>query len=235
MTLYAYNRHLGCELPVLATFNRKDGQHCVYGDVIPAFADVLRRRIEDDRQNVIVVAGDTGSGKSTFALHMCYEMGGKRWDLRSNYIYDVNDLKTKLDRSKPSPISLFDEGSISLNSNNSMKGDDKMLVALFDTMRSRHWTTFICIPKIEMLNKRIREVHVDYVCRCPIQPVISGYESRGFIQIYKHIRREWGEDYDKLIATGIYPPLDDKTQRLYAAVKASAQARLIDQFVAAEG
>lgn len=234
MTVYAYNKFLECELPVVATFRRKDGLHCVYNEVIPAFADVLRRRIEDDRQNVIAVTGETGSGKSSFAIQMCYAMGGKRWDLRSNYIYDVNDLKAKLDRARPSPISLFDEGSISLNSNNSMRGDDKMLVALFDTMRSRHWTTFICIPDIGMLNKRIREVHVDYVCRCPIQSVISGYDPRGFIQIYKRIRREWSDGYDKLIATGIYPPLDKKTERLYGAVKASAQARLIDQFVTSE-
>lgn len=234
MTVYAYNRFLNCELEVLATFNRKDGQHCVYNNLISAFAAMLAERIEDDRQNVIVVTGETGSGKSTFALQMCYAMGGKRWDLRSNYIYDVADLKTKLDRPKPSPISLFDEGSISLNSNNSMRGDDKMLVALFDTMRSKHWTTFICIPRIGMLNKRIREVHVDYVCRCPIQPVLPGYEPRGFIQIYKRVKREWVDDYDRLIATGIFPPLDKRIDRLYRAVKASAQARLIDQFVAQE-
>lgn len=143
----------------------------------------------------------------------------------------MEDLKNKLSDPNSSPISLFDEGSISLNSNNSMRNDDKMLVALFDTMRSLGWTSVICIPSIDSLNKRIREYHMDYQLICPAMPLISGYDTRGFGQIFEHRLRNFGRPYNKLIATTLYKPLPPRIDAEYQRIKREHQDRLIQQFI----
>lgn len=230
MTVIAYNNYLEANLEVVASYKWAGEDKLIYADALPAFAAVLKQRIKDHLQNVIVVTGSTGSGKSTLAIQLCRAME-PRWKISENYIYSVDDLKEKLDTGGGSPISLFDEGSISLNSNNSMKADDKMLVALFDTMRSRGWTSIICIPSIDSLNKRIREFHTDYLIKCPAQPLVRGYGRRGIAQIFEHQIRDFQKPYDKLIATTLYKPLKPKLAEEYAIIKAAHQDRLIQRFI----
>lgn len=229
-TLYAYNRDLKADLKVVGTYDYGGKTRLIYADGLDALAAVLKQRIKDKRQNVIVVQGSTGSGKSTFAIQLARAMDPK-WDLAKNYIYGVEDLKRKLADPKSSPISLFDEGSIALNSNNSMRDDDKKLVLLFDTMRSLGWTSIICIPSIKNLNKRVREYHVDYMCMCPSYPLVRGFETRGFAQIYIRMPRDWQDPYYRMIATLIYPPLKPSQQARYDEIKLAHQMDLIEDFI----
>lgn len=229
-TIYAYNRDLKADLTVVGSYDYGGTTRLIYSDGLEAFAAVLKQRIKDKRQNVIVVQGSTGSGKSTFAIQLARAMDPK-WDLAKNYIYGVEDLKRKLADPKSSPISLFDEGSIALNSNNSMRNEDKHLVLLFDTMRSLGWTSIICIPSMQNLNKRVREYHVDFMCMCPSYPLIRGYDTRGFVQIYIRMPRDWHDPYYRMIATLIYPPLKPSHQAKYDEIKLSHQMDLIQAFI----
>lgn len=230
MTVTAYNNYLEARMSVVGSYVWNGHDVLIYDDALPAFAKILKRRIKHRLQNVIVVTGSTGSGKSTLAIQLCRAMDSK-WGIADNYIYDVEDLKNKLSDPGSSPISLFDEGSISLNSNNSMRNDDKMLVALFDTMRSLGWTSVICIPSIDSLNKRIREYHMDYQLICPSRPLITGYDTRGFGQIFEHRLRDFGRPYNKLIATTLYKPLPPRIDTEYQRIKREHQDRLIQQFI----
>lgn len=230
MSVWAYNRHLETELEVIAQYQQGGETHLIYKDARPAFAQLLRDRIKDDRQNVVFCGGATGSGKSTFAVQMC-GLVDKNWDLEANYIYDIADLRAKLD-SPQSDVSLFDEGSVSLNAGNSMRSDDKQLAVLFDTMRSLKWTTFIVAPRIAAINKRVRETHVEYLCQVPSSPIIPGYDPRGCVQIYHKIQSDWSDKtYWQLIATTLFPKLTPRAQREYDAIKKEHQMRLLADFI----
>ena len=236
MAYYAHNNYLDADMEVVGSYKQGGQRRLIYSDVLPAFSGVLKERVKSDHQNVIVITGGTGTGKSTLAVQLCNELskslGEGRWKIGENYIYSVDDLKTKLrDREYSSSINLFDEGSISLNSNNSQRSEDKMMVALFDTMRTLGWTSIICIPHIDSLNKRIRLYHMDYRLICPNRELMKGYGIRGFAQVYRHILRDFGQPYDKLVATTTFKPLKNKQATEYSAIKRQHQDMLIDDFI----
>lgn len=224
----AYNKYFGCELPIV--YSDASGL-VVYKDLLKPFAKTLKARIKDNHQNTILIEGRTGSGKSTAAIELCYLLEPK-WSLEDNYIYSANDLKKKLkNQDNCSPISLLDEGSVSLNSNNSQRTDDKRLTVLMDTCRSLGWTTLICIPNRNDLNKRIRENHIDFLIKCPNEPVIPGYSKRGFCTLYAHVYRDWCSDYWHPIGITIFNKMDKKTQTLYEKIKKEHQMELINKFI----
>ena len=236
MPYYAHNNYLDADMEVVGSYRQGGARRLIYADVLPPFAQVLKDRLKDDHQNVIVITGGTGTGKSTLAIQICNEMakalGERKWQVADNYIYSVEDLKLKLkEADSSSSINLFDEGSISLNSNNSQRSEDKMMVALFDTMRTLGWTSVICIPHIDSLNKRVRLYHMDYRIICPNRELMPGYGVRGFAQLYKHILRDFGKPYDKLIATTTFTKLKPKQDEQYNTIKRLHQRQLIDEFI----
>lgn len=227
MTYVAHNSYFDRDLEIVALDNNGDP---IYSDLLTPFAEMLKKRIRSKRQNIIAVVGGTGSGKSTLAIQLCRRIDYK-WDLADNYIYSTEDLKRKLSRPDSSPINLFDEGSVSLNSSNSMQKDDKMMVVLFDTMRSRGWTTVICIPSLDSLNKRIRTYHLDYLIMCPNSTPLRGYDKRGFAKIYEHVLRDWGQPWDKPIGTTLFDKLPPRIDKEYQAIKTEHQNLLIQRFI----
>lgn len=227
MTYVAHNSYFDRDLEIVALDNNGDP---IYSDLLTPFAEMLKKRIRSKRQNIIAVVGGTGSGKSTLAIQLCRRIDYK-WDLAENYIYSTEDLKRKLSRPDSSPINLFDEGSVSLNSSNSMQKDDKMMVVLFDTMRSRGWTTIICIPSLDSLNKRIRTYHLDYLIMCPNTTPLRGYDKRGFAKIYEHVLRDWGQPWDKPIGTTLFDKLPPRIDKEYQGIKTEHQNLLIQRFI----
>ena len=228
MAFYTQIPQLG-KAEVLTTY--ANNQKTIIKDVCGVFAKALNKRCKQDFQNIVVVDGGTGSGKSTFAIRLARAID-PNWKLSENYIYNVNDLKQKLENPRASPVSLFDEGSIILSSKNSLRGDDKEIIGLFDTMRTRHWTTIICCPSMFSLNKTLRTTHIDFRCLCPSESPIYGYQSRGFVHIHGHRRGDWNNnDFFPYLTTGVFDKLPRAIQTEYNEIKNLKQARLINDFI----
>ena len=191
-------------------------------------------------QCIIVFEGGTGSGKSTAAITFAKTLDPD-WSISDNYIYSLEDLQKKLDRAKKgenvSPISLFDEAVVSLNSRNANRSQDKEMVILFNTMRSLGWITLLCVPSIFDLNKAIRSTHVDFKIRCPDKPLLKGYDRRGYLEFSIAKRSEYsrtGEPYWYLFSTGIYHQLKPKWDEEYQRLKREKQELLLDKFIERE-
>lgn len=236
MRYHAYCKAFEKDLEVVATYTRDGRIEPVYRDAFPAFAEVLKGRIASKHQNVVLITGRTGSGKSTVAINLARCINPK-WQLEPNYIYSTEDLKAKLgkygdgrSRRRVDPVSLFDECAISLNSKNALKKDDKTMVALFDTMRSLGWTSLLCIPNIDNLNKSVRESHIDYMIMCPNRSPVPGYDPRGFAEIYRHVYRDWGKSYYRLEAVTLTKRLPPVTQTEYDKIKLQHQLKLLKDF-----
>lgn len=209
----------------------RDGEYCIYSDMLKVLAKRLKDRLKKHYQNVIVVCGPTGSGKSTLALNLIYELNPD-WDIGENYIYDVSDLARKLaHKERADKISLYDEGSVSFNSLNHARKGDKEQVILLDTCRSLGWTTIICIPSLNDLNKRIRDHLIDYVLMCPGKPLEFGLETRGFFELYKPHRNPWASStYFELQGAGIYDKLPARIDDEYQRIKFEHQMKLLNDF-----
>lgn len=209
----------------------------IYSDAFDVFIDVLAKRIRNHQQNVIHVSGDTGSGKSSLTIQLCYELAKKLrvpFDLQKDYIYSVDDLWNKLEDPNASPISLIDEAALVLNSKRSQSNDSVDIVNLFNTMRSRGWSTFLVSPSLDQINKDVRVTHVDFALYCSSEDnsFLPGY-GRGFFEISKkskpRFRKKTGGDgiFWVLLATGVFEELPKKIDEIYQPIKANAQSVLL--------
>lgn len=224
----------GHTLDLIGTYGQ-NGDKPIYSNLLDVLAMVLQDRIKASYQNVVVATGGTGSGKSTSLINLAYKME-RDWQMSPNFIYANRDLKRKMRDLSGSPISLFDEGSVSLNSYNSQRAEDKALSILFDTMRTLGWTTLIALPRWEDLNSRVRANHVDFRIICPRKAPLMGYSARGFFHLYrKHIYELSGKIYWQFLGTGIFKPLPPRRQREYDELKRAKQLQLIEEFVNSDG
>lgn len=236
-TPYYNSRWNGRKQHAVGFYKKHSSTILIGSDTIDIFAKILKQRVRQNYQNVIVIEGGTGSGKSSAAIRLAKTMDPK-WSITDNYIYSLADLKAKLDRAekgeKVSPISLFDEAVVSLNSRNANRVQDREMTILINTMRSKGWTTILCIPSIFDLNKSIRATHVDYKIRCPDKPLLKGYDRRGFLEFSKAKRSEYtrtGEPYWYLFAAGVYPPLEPAWDEEYQKLKNQRQDELLNKFI----
>jgi len=218
----------------------------VYSDTFDIFVKVLAKRIKNHQQNVIIANGDTGSGKSTLVIEMCYELAktlNVPFDLVNekgepkDYIYSVDDLWAKIEDPNASPISLIDEAALVLNSKRSQSNDSLDVVNLFNTMRSRGWTTFLVSPGLYQINKDVRITHADFVLYCSSEDdsFIPGV-GRGLFEVSKAKRTRFakkngGEPYYVLLSTGIFKELPKKIDEIYQPLKQDAQRKLMHNLV----
>ena len=225
--IYGGNTYFGVELPIY----HADLQRgiVVYDDLLTPLAAEMKQNIKDHHQNTVLIEGRTGSGKSTIALRLC-KLLDKQWSLEHDYIYSALDLKRKLKNPGACPVNLLDEGSVSLNSYNTLRSDDKMMTVLMDTWRSKGMSTIICMPNQKDLNNRIKNNHLDYLIKCPVTSPIPGTSPRGFFELYTHEYRDWGKDYWKLRGRSHFDKLDKKTQTEYDTIKLQHQDELIQKF-----
>ena len=213
----------------------------IYSDAFDVFISVLAKRIKNHQQNVVHIAGGTGSGKSTLTIRMCYALAkklGVPFDLRKDYIYSVDDLWNKLEDPKASPISLIDEAALVLNSKRSQSSDSVDIVNLFNTMRSRGWTTFLVSPSLDQINKDVRVTHVDFSLYCSSEDdsFIPGF-GRGMFEISKKSKPRYAKSktgdgiYWVLLATGVFKELPKRIDDIYQPIKNNAQSVLIANMI----
>lgn len=205
----------------------------IYSDLLEGFAEHLRARVRAHYQNVVAFVGGTGSGKSTAAYRTCMYVD-PYFTLKGNYIYDTEDLARKLKEppSEVSPVNFIDEGSVLLNSNKHSTREATDITVIFDTMRSRGFTSLICIPELRSLNNRIRDDHLNYLVVCGEKAPIKGFSKRGFCKLFMKTRPSTFKNsvFWKPVAWGVYEPLPPKADAEYQDYKRRAQERLLDGF-----
>lgn len=234
------NRHTGRKMHMIAPYRTYYGKiEGIYSD---AYDDLIKRlawRVKHDMQNVIIIDGDTGSGKSAMALNICVDLSKRLkcgFDLSKDYIYDMSDLWRKLDDEYANPINLLDEGTVTIASNTAQEKQSKQFTTLLDTMRSKHWTTIICTPGYKRVNAVVRKDHADFKIRCASKthPLVAGY-GRGFFECRRVSRKEF-DDSNKdpvwgMMYAGVFNDYPAILKDEYLSIKAGRQDVLTRRFI----
>ena len=113
---------------------------------------------------LMVIVGDTGSGKSMFGLHlleMWYKIVLQKGSVDPELIKNVNtDYKKWVRRFKDLDaydMNIYDEGATALDSKDAMSKLSKDLSKLFNVFRSKRFFSVIILPSFFNLNKYFRE------------------------------------------------------------------------------
>lgn len=200
-------------------------------DGIKLLAKSIKARVRDDHQVVGIIDGDTGSGKSNLAIHVAQCLDPD-WDLELFYIYEAEDIgKAIRNINTPYPVFLFDEGSILLNSKDSMSRDSKKISKLFDSMRYLHVTSLICCPNAMRLNKSILFDHTDFRLMCPSKAPLPGYDPRGFVHVHSQWHAIWTDKMSwPYIYTTSFPKMSKSMALKYDALKRESSRQFMDEF-----
>lgn len=204
----------------------------LYVDLIDNIVEDFRKNIASEYDNVVVVDGPEGSGKSNLGWELC-----KRYDpeiaadpvkkMRDCYVYSFDDLRYKvLELTKTNAdvgrVFWLDETSNMANNRAWMKQDNQYLVQILEMMRSRGWTLIMCIPTKDRLDLYIREYRLRYWFHC--EPAKFDQDDmmvdRGYFETHKYINsQEKGGGY------GEYPPMPPEEEAEYKRLKAESQAK----------
>lgn len=232
-----YCPYLDVNLHGLRDYTGDDGGvNALYSDLTEKFARYLRKRIKDKRQNIVVISGPTGSGKSTLGIRLIRLMNPDI-NLEECYIYGYTDFAKVLadGPQQGGRILLFDEGSVILNSLSGQSAEGNGIIVLLDILRSWGMTIIICLPKFTDLNARARAHLVDFRIECPDKTLVPGYSARGMYELYAPNYNKWSKKSNSIfydcIGAGLFPRMDKKLAEEYEATKLQHQLHIVNNYI----
>lgn len=210
----------------------------LYSDAFDEIVKIVVKRYKAKMQTVIGIEGLTGSAKSTIAINLCYAIAkelGVDFDLDRDYIYGAVDVWRKLSDKSFSPICLYDEANISLNSKTGMTRDSIDLENAFNTLRDRGLISFICTPDITTIDKQVVNVHMEYLIRVYDErnPLKKGW-GKGFFD-FNDKKKSWNKSRTKsyihwnVLFAGVFPDLTDEVKSIYHPIKKKHQDEQIER------
>lgn len=196
-------------------------------DFIEVLAKDMHRNIGDHFDNVVVVEGPEGSGKSNLAWSVCKAFDPD-FDVTTQYVYSAEDFREKLKQGGDQRgVFWMDEGSNIANNRDWQSVDNKDFVSILEMMRSRGWTLVFCIPTSERLDVYIREHRIRYLLRCgPMQFSKDEAEvPRGYFELKK--KDPYGRF--RIAGYGKFSPIPDDVKAVYEKMKLEAQQKKIEE------
>ena len=114
----------------------------------------MKRRIDNNYDNVVVLTGDEGAGKSKLARRLAADLD-PTFDLdRIHFRFtDFFECAVKL---KPGQAIVADEVTSMAFSRDAMGGDNKEFMRFLTECRKRRLHIFVCWPNINYLDKLVR-------------------------------------------------------------------------------
>lgn len=148
-----------------ATRYRKTGKYYVrylFKELMDRVVEDMHSNIAQHFDNLVVVCGDEGTGKSNLAYHLCRTFDPE-FDLEKSYAYTWDDFIEKLTNGDPQRVYWLDEAINLASGRDWMKEANKMLIRVLQTMRSKGMTLVMCVPVLKNLDVYIRTHRTRYL------------------------------------------------------------------------
>ena len=195
-------------------------------DLLDEIAADMRKNVRDDYDNVVIVDGGEGSGKSNLMYQLLVRYDPS-FDMERGYTYDADSFRAKIREGGDIGRTFWmDEGSIIANNRDWTSTNNKSFVNVLETCRSRHYTLGICIPAFERLDVYIREHRVRYLLHCePMTFSEGGMKPRGYCEVRK---RNDVTGQLELIGYAEYSKMPEDVAAKYKELKLSSQTKLFE-------
>jgi hypothetical protein len=181
----------------------------------------LNNRInKKNKNNLIVVCGETGSGKSRRALRIAYKLTGSKKILfyeddrikhqKNIWLFSkAREFRKLMKNKKPKrgDVIIWDEGGVEANNRNWMTESNKVITSSFQTMRENfNFTLIMTLPSLRFLDAGLRTLFHVYVecitvdehndtCLCKIMRIQHNPRLARTYYKYFRVRGEDGRNY----------------------------------------
>lgn len=193
-------------------------------DCLEALVEDMRQRIENKLDNVVLVEGGEGSGKSNLGWWIC-KLFDPDHDPSDHLIYSMKQLKARLRRdSRPGQVFWLDE-LYEIASNRTWNSTEtKDFINLLVRMRNRGWTFILCIPRVKDSDEYIKNHRSTHDIMCEAQDFDhSMYLMRGYAGLWK--RKINGEMQH--VGYLKYPAIPEEAAERYESAKNGDQDELL--------
>ena len=192
-------------------------------DLLQLLAADMHRNVKADYDNVVMIEGGEGSGKSNLAWQVinAYSPG---FDIHQTYVYNMDGIRERFAAEDyGGGIFWMDETSQIASNRNWQSDDNKDLVSILETSRSKHMTICGCIPSISRADIYLREYRMRYLLRCrPMKFESTGYKPRGIFELLKRNNESGTMEH---VGYGLFDPMPADAKEIYEPIKADFQER----------
>lgn len=203
----------------------------LYADLMDRLVEDCHSNVANEYDNVIVVQGREGTGKSSFAIRLAKALNPK-FNMETDYIYSYEEMVeavTEPGNGDIGRVFWLDETSSIMNNRDAMTNSSKNMVELLEMMRSRGWTLIMCIPSVERLDKYLRDYRIRYLITVEVLAWDNVYkeESRGNWSL----AFKYGDSYQtfKVIGYGRFDPMSEEEAAEYKEIKLRSQQTKLDE------
>ena len=192
-------------------------------DLLKELADDMRCNVMADYDNVVMIEGGEGSGKSNLAWQLI-EAFNPGFDIRQTYVYNMDGIRERFAAEDYGGGTFWMDETSQIASNRNWQSDDnKDLVSILEVCRSKHFSLVGCIPSISRADIYLREYRMRYLLRCrPMKFDKIGYKPRGFFELLKRNNESGQMEH---VGYGQYDPMPPEAKEIYEPIKAEFQER----------
>ncbi len=204
----------------------------LYSNMVEALADDMRRNVTDHYDNILIVTGQEGSGKSTLSYDIA-KAYDPDFDMSKGYIYEYNEFLDRVASGEDLGKTFWMDELTNIASNRDwMREDNKSFIQILEMFRSRCWTLIMCIPHIERVDLYLREYRVRYIINVSKMsweghPTID----RGYFELLKSVDSSTGS-YHQSVGYGRFRKMPDDVHIEYERLKRGSQDRKLDELQA---
>ena len=195
----------------------------LYEDLLQKLAEDMHKNVSDDFDNVIMVSGGEGSGKSNlmWQIFNAYSPG---FDISKTYVYNMDGIRERFAAADYGGGLFWMDESSQIASNRTWQSEDnKDLVSILETSRSKGFTIGGCVPKIDRVDIYLRDTRMRYHAIChPMQFKTTGFKPRGIFELYKRNNETLKMDH---VGYGLFDPMPPEAKAIYEPIKADFQER----------
>jgi len=146
------------------------------------------KKLKDDKDNITVICGLEGEGKSTLGINYC-SLISPNFNFDST-CYDNEELKTNMREANGGDSVLADEGGVMLFSREAMNKTNKAIIKILMAVRERNINLVICVPNFFVIDSYIREHRVNVLIQIKKRGYYRGYLREGIAIINRNAKHK---------------------------------------------
>ena len=199
----------------------------LYKDLMDLLIKDMHRNVAKDYDNVLLITGGEGSGKSAcmYWVLRSYKDDWTDADITKSYTYNMDYLRERFQKSDfGNGIFWMDETTQIMSNRDWQSQDNKDMVSILETFRSKKFLFGGCAPKLERVDVYLRDFRMRY--HIHVQPMAfktTGYMPRGIFELEKRNPQSGEMEH---CGYGLYPDMPEEAQQIYLPLKESCQDAL---------